>query len=660
PNTITDEDGRFSIGPLFPSIYDVRFHLPHPELFLVPMVSGVQVSKGEVKELAESRAIVGTVVSGVVLDEQDGTPVERVSLSVEGGGEYQSVRTDAKGNFSVRCLPGTSSFSISWAPSGYVHSQQKSDVVVGNEAPAPLEFKVKKVGVVRGIMVDETGKPIRASVRRSSSFEIQSDDDGKWQILPSYLGPHDDMIALASNEGEDAFYELISPVNLDMKETGEITIKVRKRPWLVMSARALKTDGTPLEGASIVAHFSPSTTTGERSTIYPRPRTAVSKANGEFTFTRIPSVHDSGPLSISASRPGYAFRSGGKVSKNGPVWQVSNLVFVPTNRNISGTTESEARVVAGGQEIVADANGLFAFNNLEEDEVLVYAAKGDKFGGGIIKEPFKIELTRALSQGVDTDLARQGWASIMREVTGKNYRMSPWVEARVMGNEPQVVQLEKVQGHGDQVILALLNAWNWRADKALLMRACDLIKVPDLRLNAYISCAIQNNDSALGRAAIQLAEVTFATPASPFIERENNLYAVVPLAARFGGETAGFAALDRAVNFTFKNHGSKSRSPTGWTLDEFARDSIFVIKAPVVAKAGLPLLRRLLSYIEAEPSSGAHGRAFSYSIPILAKYYGLETALPLLDEMAQLPENIQPANRDGLTPFYGTKADAYD
>jgi hypothetical protein len=132
--------------------------------------------------------------------------------------------------------------------------------------------------------------------------------------------------------------------------------------------------------------------------------------------------------------------------------------------------------------------------------------------------------------------------------------------------------------------------------------------------------------------------------------RESNLYRAAAVAAKTD-EKAGFAALDRAVAFSLKNHGAKStRSGNG--QHQAGRDEAMATSAELVARAGLPMVRRLLQNIE--PGLGYDVLALANALPTLAKQGDVEAVLPLLDELEKMPEppKTEESRRADMSPEY--------
>jgi hypothetical protein len=643
----TGEDGTFVIDTLEPGSYNVMFDRPENAEYAVPAQQNVHVAKGETLALPDTRAAVGVVVTGVVRSAKDGKPVAGARVGVYGpvrppttAAVTGSTLTGADGKFEVRCLPGSNRFYITQTPGNYRRTQMQMNLTIGTAPPAPLVFKLNPViSRLQGQLVNEAGQPIAASVRVDYKTTIQSGPDGKWQFEPIEVETEDGPVEIGGGDGEDGYYEVVSPRTLDLTEAAPVIITLRKKSWQVLPGQAKTPDGKPLEGVEVTAIYL-STNGDGRSGAFSSQRTAMSNANGDFTIPQVRANVDAQSFRIQGSKAGYVFQSGGAVSKNGPVLQISDLIFAPLNRKIAGTTAPGARVVADGQEVQADGDGKFHFEGLAERNSPVFATQADTFGGGPVKEPFVIELNKLGLQGNDPALAHEMWTEVSRDSAGKSYYMGRWVEAQMLAGEDRETQLAKASAQGDGAIMALGTAWDWQGDTALLTKAISLLKNPNARLSAAQTAARRTGDAQLAKLALDEAKAIIAAPEGQVSSRELAHYSIVPIAARFEGEEAGLAALDRAVAYTIKNHGSKARWGDDGRGNTMSRDEVLVMQARMVAAGSVPLMQRLLSYIEAEPSAGYQTQAYSNSIPVVAKAFGYEAALPLFDELEQLPETV--------------------
>ncbi|RYG71381.1 hypothetical protein EON80_05300 [bacterium] len=665
----TEKDGTFSIDTLPPGVYSVSFDAPDDLGVVIPALENVKAEPKEVAKPLEFRAASGVVVTGVVRDDKDGKPIKGVRIGMNGPsrpssttGALSTQTTGDDGTFSFRCLPGLNRFYVARVSTGYLRSSLLKEVTVGTQPLPQLVFNLVKTSPVRGHMVDENGKPISASVKVDYSSSIQSDAEGKWQLDPSTLDFSQNTIQLGGGDTEDGYFEVISPASIDINDPRETTIRVRKKNWLVLPGRALKLDGTPLEGVDIDAQYYSSTSRERgRSTMFPASRQAISNANGDFTIPQIRSVTDIVPemFTVKGRKTGYVFRSGGEISKNGPIWQVSDLIFAPLDRKISGTTTPGARLTVDGIEVTADGTGKFGFEGLAMGDSPVFAAKDDLFGGGPVQEPFQIELKKQPAQGIDLSLAKEIWKEADRDSVGKDYRLGPWFELQGMAGEDQATQLDKVSKRGDETILALCMAWEWKADPALLIKACNLVKNADFRAYILMTAATKSDDLALKRLAITEMTANLAKNQRQGFGYEMDLYEIVPLIAKVEGEQAGIAALDRAVAFTLKNHGIKS-VPRNENAGSMGRDQVLAMRARVVAAGSPALLEHIVAQIAAEPAAGYQTQAYGNALPVLARSLGYEAALPFLKAMEALPETVRGEEPDNGGGFNLSKAAAFD
>lgn len=659
----TAADGTFRIDTLIPDSYTVTFDMPEGAEYLLPAIENVRVERGENIPRVESRAAMGVLVTGIVRDTKDGTPIAEARVGAFGphqplGKATQSAPTGADGVFTIRLLPGKNRLYVTRRPQGYLSSDTQKEIAVGPEPPADLVLELTKVMPLRGLMVDEAGKPVAATVQLETYSPngdfIRSDKEGKWQLNPSLVGQFQNGFPLRGGDDEDGYTEVISPQTLDLNNPEEVTIKVRKKGWLVLPGRALTLEGKPLDGVQVKVSYYPRFGP-QPGPIYTSQRAATSDAHGNFTVPQIRAVADTEQMTVNGLKSGYILRSGGEVSKNGPIWQVSDLIFAPLNRTVVGTTLPGAKVVVDEQETVADGEGKFRLEGLAQGSSSVFAAKDDLFGVAV-KEPFHVDLKRLMAQPSDPVLAREVWNGAPADGRGAD-TFSPMVlEAQLTPPEGRAALLEKMKGD-DPSLMALCFAWSGQGDPAMVLKACGLIKNPDYRVAAYQMSALKMRNPDLGRMAIKEAEAKFALPGEKGFMDEMNMYSAATVITRFEGEQAGFKALDRAIAYTLKNHGvGRNDRRRG---EEMGQDDVFALQARVVAAGSPALLERLMDNIAAEPEAGFHAQAYSTAIPVLAKEFGFEVALPFLEKLHNLPETKPEETGEGRRLHNPTKSLAF-
>lgn len=133
--------------------------------FALVLVAAIfaRAGRGQVAPVPDPAATV--VVSGTVIDKDDGTPVPnaRIFVSSFSGAANPGLagtQTDSTGRFELRVRPGR--ISITAAAPGYNGPAQGQSLALENgQQRATVDIKLQKLGSVKGVVVDaESGSPI--------------------------------------------------------------------------------------------------------------------------------------------------------------------------------------------------------------------------------------------------------------------------------------------------------------------------------------------------------------------------------------------------------------------------------------------------------------------------------------------------------------------
>ncbi len=646
----TDAKGEYLIKSLAAGTYSVGAYLVERKSqgFVLPRVKDVAVEIGKIAEAPDIRAVVGVEIKGLVRDATSKKPLEGASLNAQMGNDGGGFGvTDAAGRFTLRVLPGRYKIYVAGPPEGYARVEGQQEVVAGEAAPAEVVFDLKPAALLTGTVVDEAGRPIQTKILIDHSASLESDAGGKWE----FASQNDRALQLGGGDAEAGYYEIVSPRTIPVDTVGPITITLRLKPWQVLPGRALDSDGKPLQGVEIAGEFYTDQGDGN-SSLQTSQRAATSNPNGDFILPRIRDGirANSNYFKVSGKKAGYAFKGGGILSKNGPVWQISDLVFTPLNLEIAGQTTPGARVTAAGREAVAGADGKFVLKELPGGIGQIHAQLGEQFGVARAQNGALIELKPQGVQERDPELARDIWNDLLLEAgrgTGaRDFSISD-IERRIAGLDDPGFAAQFARAKGDGNLSRLIDRWAGRADFAVLEPAFAAIKSPDWRLHSLLSAATRSDDPRLGARALQEAQTSFAAPAKEGWWHEMNLYLAAPTAAKWGGEAAGFAALDRAIAYTLKHHPPKStrvNNMPGTT----GQNEMMALVAENVARGGLPLVRRLMEQID--PETDYRARVLGESIPVLAEKFGPETTLPLFDELEKMPPATVKDEGHSFTP----------
>ena len=642
----TDENGAFVMDTLAGGTYNVMADSADDAPFLVPALENTVAQSGKTLELPAMRAQSGVLVRGIVRDSQTKIGLNKAGVGVYGphrpasSAAITSTYCDAEGRFELRVLPGQNKIYLCSTPSGYLQNQAQKELEISATAPPQnLVFELKKAPTLRGVTVDETGKPISAALRFGYESKVKSGADGKWELTLS----NDFEVAPSGDGDETGYFEVVSPQKLPKDETGEIRVVVRRKPYKTLAGRVVSSDGAPI--ADVAVKVQQFYSLGGDGALGEISLSATSDADGKFSFAALRDGEQNRAPELKATKAGFAFASGGEISKKEDNWSASDLILAPLNGIVEGKTAPGARVVAAGRETLADAQGNFRFEGLPGADVTVYAALGEDFGNANAKNGAKIEiaLQKQTSQGVDADLARQIWEEALRDAKGTDFYGASWLEAKLQtaGDEGEIA-LQNARTapemNRDMAILGASEKWAKSTNAETIENALSQIKDADTRLYGFLRAATQKDDRDFGLRALEEAQKTLALPEKETWWREMNLYRASVVADRFGPEKAGFLALGRAIAYTLKNHGAESEVRDGYQT-KTGRDDMMRLQSEVVAEGSTALWRQLIDSID--PESGALAQAIAEAVPTIAKKQGVLVALPLLDEIlkAPIPEN---------------------
>ncbi|HEX8464130.1 MAG TPA: carboxypeptidase-like regulatory domain-containing protein, partial [Abditibacterium sp.] len=588
---ITDQTGSFTLESMAAGQYRVGAQLERGAKFVVARVHPVRVVAGKVTAVPVMRAVVGKEIRGVVRDALTKKPLPGASVMATQNNDTSAYTTsDTAGAWVLRVVPGKYQVHMSGAPQGYLRSGMQPTVETSATA-SNVVFDLKKATVISGLTVDEAGKPIAARLTLHMGQEINSDAEGRWKFTP-----HDnEALSFGGGAADDGYFEVVGPNKWEMPIRSAVVVRVRKKAWSSLSGRAVAPDGTPLAGIKITASFL--VPMGDGMSLGDS-QSAVSDAQGRFVVSKIRAGRD---LKISGQKEGFTPQNSGVITQTGTSWTTSDLIFAALNRRIEGTTTPGARVVAAGREVVADASGKFRMEGLPSGEIPVFAAKNGQFGSAVAKSeaPLLLSLRPATLQGRDEALAAQFVAEALREPKADKKHIEQWLSnpEGTLGFEAALQKAAQVPaGERSTIIEAAIAAWKAGDSVAALQKGIESLDDSELRTHQLLVAALKTKEAALSRRALEEAETTFATAEKYLFTRESSLYLAAIMAERVSGEAAGFAALDRALAFTIKNHGEKT-VVIGAMQTETGRDQVMAEHAEVVAAGSPALLRRLLEAI---------------------------------------------------------------
>ncbi|MBM4050080.1 MAG: carboxypeptidase regulatory-like domain-containing protein, partial [Planctomycetes bacterium] len=180
--SVTDAQGNFTLEEVPPG--KVRVNIaPAP-------TSEWQAGDDKVVELAEGQTVEnvvlemkrGTKVTGRALDADTGKAIAEVRIYAHDGTHYRYSgewpRTDAEGRYFFYVRPGKIEVRVTDPPPGYLpppwDARKEMTVREGQEVVVP-DFRLKKAGIVRGMVVDQAGLPVLSAVVTYTGQEFGQD-----------------------------------------------------------------------------------------------------------------------------------------------------------------------------------------------------------------------------------------------------------------------------------------------------------------------------------------------------------------------------------------------------------------------------------------------------------------------------------------------------
>ncbi len=206
--------------------------------------SGWFLRAGDTWQIGDVRMVPGRIVRGRVVDEAGGAIPERTLVTCRG--TVVQARTDARGSF-VTEEPvgfGPATWEIPFGPFDLV---APVEVDIGPDAPGEVLLRVRARAHVRGIVVDERGKPV-SGVSLSDQpglGSVTSGEDGTFVLLCRRAGTNAVTIHVP-NAPECEPREPIADVPWG---TDGVRIELRRlRPFTI---EVVDTDGDPVEAFGV-------------------------------------------------------------------------------------------------------------------------------------------------------------------------------------------------------------------------------------------------------------------------------------------------------------------------------------------------------------------------------------------------------------------------
>jgi hypothetical protein len=393
----TDVNGLYTLIGLPEGRFNITVADPGRELVAVALEE-VKAIPSQKTTVADLRLMPGGFVVGRLIDADTMLPIGKGTVGVHGPHRPQSsamvdsAEIASDGTYRIRVPAGTSKVYLMGPPQEYLYDQKLLPVKVVEGGTTTVDFALKKGLSVEGILVDESGDPVRhKNLIASQGYERQAhtSTDDKGRFTARGLAPGEVRFSPNTFFNTDGF-SLKGIVTAVLPATEPVRLVLRKLdPTARLTGRVVDVKGQPVAGARVEVMVS--VMTGDFGTGSNLPP-IESDADGRFTTD--PVTPDGMISSIKVSKTGYAFRSGGVIPpiKPGVPIETTDIVMTRLSGVVTGTIrDSKARALAGarvlslsgggaGADTVTDAAGRFSLTTLPEGELSIIAGRD---GAGI-------------------------------------------------------------------------------------------------------------------------------------------------------------------------------------------------------------------------------------------------------------------------------------
>ncbi|MBI4586691.1 MAG: carboxypeptidase regulatory-like domain-containing protein [Planctomycetes bacterium] len=182
----TDSRGKFTLKGLAAGSFDLQ---AKSSQYLEAVAAGVQVQEGIPTQDVKIQLVRGQKIAGVVLDEE-GKPIAGATIlareTAQGLKEHRA-ESDAQGQFALSSLAGKEAVEIEASHPDY-SSYSSAAVVPGTEN---LEVRLGRLGGVRGLVVDEGGKPVMAYAVQPTLQTSSESTSSRSQLPPKQVATAD-------------------------------------------------------------------------------------------------------------------------------------------------------------------------------------------------------------------------------------------------------------------------------------------------------------------------------------------------------------------------------------------------------------------------------------------------------------------------------------
>ncbi len=451
----TDDEGRFTLAPM--AVGSLQFELKPPGDLpvIVDLPRSLAVREGR-EESTEIPLREGVTVTGLVLERGTGKPVPDVAATLIyiGGSRNGSlnVKTDEKGRYTFRCLPGLVRVGHFRYPKTHVPApvrQNWEDFTVP-EPPKLIELATREVlpaaPPLRGKIVDETGRTVPGASFEAtwrldggggnSGASLHSNADDNGNFLFEGIGPGSTVTITAKHQDR----RTPGPIQFQAGEAGPVTISITKVLAFAVAGRVIGPGGAPLADVSIQISF------WEKRpglTNFPDQAKIGVKSGPDGTFQTLKELEQKpGVVRAEINAPGFFPTSTAWVPATSDVVTLPDLTLKRQKglRVVSGrVVDREGKPLAGASvsqsgdgprwtSSKSDADGQFRLNGVLDGPALVLAeANGFRPGGAVVgvgPGAVEIRLARATEPPIATlktlpsPMSRAEERALARELLG--------------------------------------------------------------------------------------------------------------------------------------------------------------------------------------------------------------------------------------------------
>ena len=269
----SDASGQIALRPFAVGLVVFRIVPPEGSPFrgAAPAQVTLRVGESVAVRIPVRKAV---RVEGSVREHESGKGAAGVKVSlgyVSPGGGNEEVVTDADGRFSRYMLPGKLRISLTWfnLPDRYFYAPDNThwadyDLAAGEDTRTLAPLEVWPATVLKGVVVDEAGKPVagvqvvgsaisRKFGDRPIPGSTQTDEHGAFALGRM---PADSTVAVRGLILHRAEASAVTvKVNADGVQDAPITLRLVWKPTVSLRGRVLGPGGLPVSGATVTIVF---------------------------------------------------------------------------------------------------------------------------------------------------------------------------------------------------------------------------------------------------------------------------------------------------------------------------------------------------------------------------------------------------------------------